>query len=166
MPMWNWNKRWKREDNPGTEREDRYASSEDQTRNHKKAAIALDNYKKKYEELSAKMRNEMVEGRLTSTQREITKLYDQTYEKIVELCGFASTELTELEREMPYWMDSKKEKGKIVGMASLASLVLAAFLSLRITGNVIGLSPINPDSAVLMIIGILLGIIWFFVRKR
>jgi hypothetical protein len=51
-------------------------------------------------------------------------------------------------------------------MTSLVSLVLAAFLSLRITGNAIGASPINSDSVVLIVVGVLLGILWFFIRRR
>ncbi len=113
-------------------------------------------------------------------EKKLEKLYAQghkeasalnkKYDALVSKLGKDAEELYEFERDelgMRERNDSKKHIGNLVGIISIGGLIIASIMSANITGNVIGgNSQVNVGSTIFLLIGLIFGAAWIFLRKK
>ncbi len=96
----------------------------------------------------------------------LNKKYDALVSKLrkdaEEVYEFERDELGMCERN-----DSKKHIGNLVGIISIGGLIIASIISANITGNVIGgNNQVNVSSTIFLLIGLIFGTAWIFLRKK
>lgn len=95
---------------------------------------------------------------------------NKKYDALVSKLGKDAKEVYEFERDelgMRERNDSKKHIGNLVGIISIGGLIMASIISANITGNVIGgNSQVNVGSTIFLLIGLIFGAAWIFLRKK
>ena len=95
---------------------------------------------------------------------------NKKYDALVSKLGKDAKEVYEFERDelgMHERNAAKKNIGNLVGIISIGALIMASIISTNITGNVIGGdSQVNVGSTIFLLIGLVFGVAWIFIRKR
>ena len=84
-----------------------------------------------------------------------------------KLYNFEQKELGMHGENERYLTKRRKDLSTITGIISVGSLILASVMATNITGNVIGGGgEINMGSIIFLLVGLVFGIAWLFLRKR
>ncbi|HEB47190.1 MAG TPA: hypothetical protein ENI22_01860 [Candidatus Pacearchaeota archaeon] len=125
-----------------------------------------------YDAAKEKLKNLYAEGHKEAIN--INKEYDT----LIHTFGKDAKRVYEFEREelgmhkgdelgMHEKSAAKKHIGSLVGIISIGALIIAPIISTNITGNVIGgSSQVNVGGTMFLLIGLVFGAAWIFLRKR
>ena len=83
-----------------------------------------------------------------------------------KLYNFEKEELGMHGENERYFAKHRKNIGTIVGVFAVTSLVISSLNAVTVTGNVVGSSGAMSPGSVFLLIGIVLGAVWFFLRER
>ncbi len=113
-------------------------------------------------------------------EKKLEKLYAQGHKEASALNKKYDALLARLQKDVQALDDFEREKlgirhgdgvkkhiGNLVGIISIGGLIMASIISTNITGNVIGgNSQANVGSTIFLLIGLIFGAAWIFLRKK
>lgn len=144
--------------------EERIAEAErDYTDYYSSTGYYLGKAQESHRKAQKKLKNLYAQG-----HKEALKL-NKKYDALVAKLGKDAKEVYEFEEKelgMHKRDSAKKNIGTLVGVISVASLILASLLAVNLTGSVIREGgDVNTNSAIFLSIGFIFGIVWLIIRR-